>query len=345
MNMHQYIAEIPGAVNRILQQNQAVNEKTIPIEPDTVEIVYIGSGTSYHAALVARYFIEKVLRIRVTCYVPHTFLNYETLRDNAVYVAISQSGTSRLTYQALERVKQDGRKTVSLTEGMDNPIATLADVNYDFGCGFEDIPYKTKGYVSSVLMLMITALEWAKELGRITNEEYQAYWLNLNEVAEKLPLHLTESEAWYQNNKAKLMDKGQFVFIGAAENYATAMEAGLKVVETVKCITNSYELEEYMHGPQNAFSEESAVFILETEDSSKEKAKTLASYFKTKSSAVFLVGKDGDLKLDLSGNRYFAPLELILPFQVLSAQLSDDRGVDLSKKRFPDFDEFVGKKL
>lgn len=348
MNMYDYIKQTPEALKYIISNRKKIFTPLVKEASERTfnEIVFIGSGTSYNAAFTARYFIEKVLNVKVTCVVPYLFKNYENvINEKAVYIAISQSGQSRLTCEALSKVKELNVVNASITSNLNSPISKLSDIALDMSCGEESVPYKTKGYNSTLVDLYLLALEIGLKQGKVSEEDYEKYIKNLEEIVDNFDKLIEVSKEWYEDNKEAIICRNQISIIGTGLNLGTAIEGDLKIVETVKCFTNNYELEEYMHGPQNALTDKACIFIVAPEGKSRAKAKLLDKYLKTKISCSYLVGKEGDIKLPYVGNEYFSALELIVPFQVISYYLSGDKGIDLTKKRFPDFDEFVGKKI
>ncbi|MFD3155389.1 SIS domain-containing protein [Haloimpatiens sp. FM7330] len=348
MNMYDYVKETPEVLKYIISERKKIFKPLVEkiSEKSFDEIVFIGSGTSNNAAVTAKYFIEKVLNVKVRCEFPNLFKNYENiLNKNALYIAISQTGQSRLTYEALSKVKEMNLINFSITSDLNSSISKLSDVSLDMSCGEEKVIYRTKGYSSTLIDLYLLALELGLTQGKISDKDYKEYVENLEEISNNFDKLIDISKKWYEDNKQALISRNNIFIIGTGPNLGTAIEGSLKIVETVKCVTNNYELEEYMHGPQNALSDEACMFIIESEDESKTKSQILDKYLKTKISCSYLVGKEGDIKLPCVGNKYFSALELVIPFQVISHCLSIDKGIDLAKKRFPDFDEFVGKKI
>ncbi|WP_066496850.1 SIS domain-containing protein [Abyssisolibacter fermentans] len=348
MNMLDYVNQTPEVLQDILSKRKTIFKPLVEAlkEKHFNEIVFIGSGTSYNAAFTAKIFIETILDVKVTTVYPYMFKHYENiLNPNAIYIGISQSGSSRLTHEALSKVKAKGLTTISITSNLNSPIAKLTPISLDMSCGVETVVYRTKGYSSTLLDLYLLTLELGLNLEKISDDKYAQLILKLENVINELDEVIEASVNWYKEHKKPLLNRDKMVLIGTGENWGTAIEGSLKLVETVKCFTNAYELEEYMHGPQNALSDESCLFIIASENQSSKKAKLLNEYLKTKVSCSYLVGSEGDLKLPCKGEAEFSALELVIPFQVLSYYLSIDKGIDLDKKRFPDFDEFVGKKL
>ena len=100
------------------------------------QIVLIGSGTSNTSAVTARGFVEKASGIQTVCILPNEFLyNSSAYNPNALYVYTSQSGTSILTQEAVEKMKNLGNWTVGITEHGETQLAKMVHTHVEMGCG------------------------------------------------------------------------------------------------------------------------------------------------------------------------------------------------------------------
>lgn len=348
MNMYDYILETPKVAKELLDNRKKSYKQAIDllIDKDYEEIVFIGSGSSYNASFTARYFIEKVLNKRVTCLYPYLVENFEKkLNSKALYIFVSQSGESRLTYEVINKIKAIGCDVITLTSNKESSIAKAGNVSVDMNCGEESVPYKTKGYICTYLSIVVMALEAALEKKTILKEEYEHYIDDLYNIISNLGGVIASTEEWYHKNSNKLKEGKSILVVGTGVNYGTAIESHLKIIETVRCFTFVYELEEYMHGPQNALSKDCIVFAINSGGVEDEKVKGLVRFLKSKIDNAYLVGKDGDIPLNLIGKEELTPIELTIIFQIIAYRYSVDCGIDLSKRAFEDFDKIVGKKV
>ncbi len=126
-------------------------------------IILIGSGTSSTSGTTAAYFANKVAGVPVTAVIPSEFCHNTYHYDpNALYVFISQTGTSKLTQQAMDLVQAKGYKNICVSESKDTPMAKSAACFLDMGCGYEEYPMRTIGYSTTVFTLQIKAWETPK---------------------------------------------------------------------------------------------------------------------------------------------------------------------------------------
>lgn len=103
-------------------------------------------------------------------------------------------------------------------------------------------------------------------------------------------------------------------------------------MEMLPVFTNSFELEELIHGPQNSFNQNIGYFILSRSNEDREKARSIAAFIEKEISSCYLIGDYDEASFNVSPeSKYFSNLEYITYFQVLAYMLSTDRGRDLTK--------------
>ncbi|MDQ0148598.1 SIS domain-containing protein [Eubacterium multiforme] len=348
MNMYDYIVET-NKFSKELMDNRILEYKEIVKlfnENDYDEIVFVGSGSSYNAALTTKYFMENMLDTKVSCIYPYLLLNFEKkINEKALYIFISQSGESKLTYNAIEKIKEITSSIVSLTSNKNSSISKFANISIDMNCGEEIVPYKTKGYICTLISIIAITLELAKGKNIIDNLKYEEYVENIYSIISNMKNIINKSEYWYEENINNMIDCDGVIVCGTGANYGTAHEAHLKIIETVRCFTSFYELEEYMHGPQNSLNNRFIVFGINSGTIENEKINTLFNFLKSKIDNAYIVGPSGDIDINFIGKDELKFIEMTIFFQVFAYKYSKDKKIDLSKRTFEDFDKVVGKKV
>ena len=99
------------------------------------EIVICGSGSSNNAAVTAAPFMEQVSGLPVHTFMANVFAGKTVYNPDALYVFVSQTGTSTLVREMVERMNEKGCHTVAITEDEKTPIALKARAHVDMGCG------------------------------------------------------------------------------------------------------------------------------------------------------------------------------------------------------------------
>lgn len=312
------------------------------------EIIFIASGSSYNGAFTTRnFFVERGLDVHFVY--PNIFVNYSyKLHENALYVVISQGGTTRLVYEALCKIKKAGYKNCSISADMQSPIASMADVSIEMGCGHEEFMYRTLGYSTTVATCYQLAIAISEENGMLTsedinkfNDDFQNMIVNLSTIKEK-------TLSWYQKHKFSLMHKDHMMFTGTNDLWPVSKEADIKVMEMVPLLTRSFELEECIHGPQNAFDDTSAYFILARKGEDEEKVLAIANFLKEEIGFCCIVGNLAKQERDLyfeTVSRYFSAIEYVTFAQVMAYKLADDHGRDLNRPVNASVQRYISKSI
>ena len=111
-------------------------------------------------------------------------------------------------------------------------------------------------------------------------------------------------------------------------------------------LTNSFELEELIHGPQNAFDTTMGYFIVSRDNEDVEKAKRITNFINEEISACYLIGDNSDASFNVDPkSKYFSSLEYITFFQVLAYLLATDKGRDLTQGIYPQVVNYINKSI
>lgn len=346
MELLDCIKRIPSRLENILNNYSNLKKQVLDFigEKEIKELVFVASGTSMNACKVTRYFSENSCNLHVRFYYPNEFMNYFNYRNSdALYVFVSQGGATKLVYDSLLKAKEYGCMTCSITEKLDAPIAQKADLSLDMGSIKEEYIYRTIGYstTSTTITLLETILSKNIELEKEILEDLKQATTNLDNIRE-----LTED--WYLKHKFSLMRRNKVILAGAQNFHEVANEADIKIMEMVPLMTRSFELEELIHGPQNAFDDNTIFFLLVNKENDLEKAKRIANYLKNEIGFCAIIGNETidykDLYIPFN-SKHFTFLEEITPFQIISYRMATDHGRDLTRKVNGNMDKYITKIL
>lgn len=304
-------------------------------------IVFVGSGSSYNAAYTTRAFYED-LGFHVEFYYPNIFLNYtKNYNPYALYVFISQGGSTKLVYKAIEKVQKLGYKNCSITSDLNSPVSKLSDVSVDMGCGDEEYLYRTIGFSSTVSVCWQLALFLSGVNCTDYDADYRNMVANLKNIEE-------QTIKYYQKHKFSLLKNKMAFMTGTNDLYPIANETDIKMMEMVPMVTRSFELEEFIHGPQNCFDKTISYFIFARKGEDEEKVLGIAQFLKKEIGYCALIG---NIKLDEHDlyfepkSQYFSALEYVTVSQVLSYCWATDMGRDLSRPVNGIVKKYVSKTL
>jgi glucoselysine-6-phosphate deglycase len=354
VTMYDYINEQAVVLPKILEKRAEIAEQFLKVYnlKEFKRVVLIATGSSYNEAVTARYFMEKYLQKEVQVKYPYTFTHYETtFEPDTLMIGISQSGRSTSTLDAMKKAQDLGFTTAAVTANAEGNLARAASHAIIVPCGNETVGYVTLGFTSTVLTLMLMALEAAYAKKMIQADEYQKAMDSFRTACANIEKNIVSTEKWYERNKSDLLRADRMMVVGYGSNFGTALEGCLKVNETVRCAVSSYELEEFMHGPYLELDKNSYVFFIASQGAGEERIKQLQRFVDTVTPHNYTFGHQADEKdsrnitIAATDNEDISPIDYIIPFQVLAYRLSVDKGVDLGVETFPEFNQYVHSKV
>lgn len=243
--MEEEIADIPRALSETYASLKGLDFTACAQKlAAAARIFTVACGTAYHSTLAFRFVAEGCLGVPVLCERASEF-RYKTqlLGKDDVLVAVSQSGETADTAEAVKRAKAAGSYVVSVTNVRHSTIAALADTNVPMSAGAEIAVAATKSYNCQLLCLYTLAAQaYFKKKG-----VYPAFYYDLP------ALSFSSREAFNCFKEvdalaAKLKNKPAMYFLGRDADYVTAVEGALKVKEIAYVFSEGYPAGELKHG-------------------------------------------------------------------------------------------------
>lgn len=324
--MFDYIFEQPEALRRVFDHRKEDAEVFTNLfrKSRPGRIYLIGSGSSLNAAKAAAPAMEELLDMEVT---PVASSAIPKFRDKSSFlIFISQGGNSTNTVAAIKQHLHYPHMAITGEESC--TINDMAE-HVLIRCGEEKAGPKTKGYVSTFFLLYCISLETAKELGSISNEEYQERVSEADKAIGRMAGNIQTALQWFETHVEEMKQITKCVCVGKHMGQAAALESALKLQETMLIPAAGYEYEEFLHGPDMAIDKEMAGLYLipEKDDSDYERFAGLVKYHRSKSPYVYTVGgkegfdSDKDLKIGEMDSEALKLLSWCLPSQIMGAKI------------------------
>lgn len=324
------------------------------VSHDFKKVYFLGSGTSNHVSMVIKNLFVDLLHVEGVACAPTIFTNHENPNPSGVFkkeqicvIGFSQHGDSISTCEAVKKASDDGYFTIAVTEQLDSVLQELADVYCHLVCEEEEIGPETRGYTETIYQFYIQAIEIARRKKLISEAEFQRLDEEAKALADNLEIVVKESVDWYNRNKQEFYQMTKSSIAGYGYNYPTALESRLKFFETYSRPCTGYEMEEQMHGPMRAYNQDNYIFMIASEGQKElNRLKELVPYYKDVfTEHVFVItceegvaSTDRDLKFSVRTSDLLSPILYVIPFQVLSALICEDTGIDTKvspiKKRY-----------
>jgi glucosamine--fructose-6-phosphate aminotransferase (isomerizing) len=206
-------------------------------------------GTSYHAALVAAYLLERLAKVPVKVEIASEFRYRQPVLDKeGLFIAISQSGETADTLEALKLAKRMGLETLALCNMDNSSIVREAGRSILLRAGIEKGVASTKAFAAQVMTLWLVAICWAGKKGELAGEMLSRELEALRDAVEAVKVQPRILERIHRLSKRYLHGHG-FFFIGRDIFYPLALEGALKLKEISYLHAEGYPAGEMKHGP------------------------------------------------------------------------------------------------
>lgn len=323
-HMRREIAEIPQAVARLLDGSggaiAAAGRAIRAADPRFVATV--ARGSSDHAAGYLKYAVELTAGLAVASIGPSVASIYRSrLRlDDAVCLAISQSGGSPDIVAMAETARASGALTVAITNTPGSPLSAACDFPIDIRAGEERSVAATKTFVNSAVAGLALMAE-------ATDDD------RLRSALAALPDRLSEAIGCdWMPLAAAVDDRPSLYILGRGPSFPIAEEAALKFKETCAQHAEAYSTAEVMHGPLALVTPGFPVLVMASRDASEETVAEAADLLVDKGAAVFATtrraGKAERLPFAATAHPLTDPLALIASFYMFVEAFARRRGLD-----------------
>ena len=346
--MAKEIAEQPSVLRRLLESREnhgRLVEPDLGLDLATIDHVsFIACGTSWHAALLGKRFIEHLAQIPVEVEVASEYRYRKPVpMRNGLAVAISQSGETADTLASMRLARDLGLRTVALVNVVTSTIAREADGVMPLFAGPEIGVASTKAYTAQVLALYLFALQLARAKGRLSAHAEAAALLALTELPREVADTLAACESAVCEAADLFAPAEASVFLGRLGEHPTALEGALKLKEIAYIHANGYPAGEFKHGPIALVTSHLPVVCICPKDEVYEKMLSNLQEVRARQGRLIAVGEIGDQHLRELCDHVFPvatasipllqPILTILPLQRYAYHVAKRRGCNVDQPR------------
>ena len=345
------ITEQPEAVISSLRERISFNSGNVSLEGfplSTYEIralkrvVIVGMGTSLHAAMVGRHWIEQIAKIPAEWDNSSEFRYRNPIIDQeTLFITVSQSGETADTLAAMSEATRKGAKQITLCNYPGTQSSRLADGTLQIKAGVEIGVAATKTFTCSLTTLYMLAIHLARERGVLNARNASGLIQELLLLPDLLGETLNR-DPQIQELAQEFHQSSDFLFLGRGVNYPIAMEGALKLKEISYIHAEGYPAGEMKHGPISLIDETIPIVALVPLDSLHEKMLSNISEAKARGGKVIAIASEGDDLISTKadhvvripkGTENLNPFLLTLPLQTLAYHIGVKRGCDVDQPR------------
>ena len=324
------ILEQIETIKRAALQNKEDIERFVDGIKKARRIFLIGAGTSYHACLTGSYIFSKVCNLIVFPVLASEFPNFiNSLTPEDLVIAISQSGETADVLHSIRLAKSKGVKVFSIVNVYGSSLTRESDLYLLMNCGLEIGVAATKTYTSQLSLLLLIAYT--------LKGKFEEALKMINWIADiSYDLTASSTRNFIRKIAERLKDREHIFLIGRGLNYATALEAALKIKEISYIHAEAFAGGEIKHGTI-ALIEDGTPCIAFV--SSENEDETISNAIELKSRGGFIIGVSPkknqifDIWLKVPDGGIADCILQIIPMQLLAYELAVLRGCNPDKPR------------
>lgn len=308
----------------------------------TERLIIQACGTSWHAALTAKFLFENLAGIPTEVDVSSEF-RYRGLlpQKNTQVLSITQSGETIDTLMGLRQGKEKGFKTLAVCNVLGSTIARESDGVIFTHAGPEIGVASTKAYTAQIGVLFALSLFWGKIRGRLSEARCSELKEEFRRLPEKMQTVIGRKEL-VRHTAQKFYEARDFLFLGRGINYPNAYEGALKIKEIAYIHATGHPAGEMKHGPIALIDEKMPVVCIVTESGVYEKMVSNIQEVRARKGRVIALASDGDEAIKAHAEEVLyvpkcdealSPLLTVLPLQYLAYYVAVLRGTDVDQPR------------
>ena len=307
-------------------------------------VCIVACGTALHAGMMGAHLFRKWLGIPVETEKASEFIYSDTILDkDTLFIAVSQSGETIDTMEALKKAKKEGAACLAVLNVRGSSISRIADYTLYTDAGPEIAVASTKAYTTQLMIFYLLVLRCASLRGRMTEADLEHALENLRRVPDAITQVIAIKDDIHRQAKEVIMASDLFM-IGRGMDYLVLLEGALKLKEISYIHSEAYAAGELKHGPIALITDGTPVIAAATQTKLISKELSNVKEIKARGANVVLLTKE-ELKADFAQSDEYHVIGLpnlddeymsfpeIVALQLYSYYVSADKGLDVDKPR------------
>ncbi len=306
------------------------------------KVVIIACGTSLHAGLVGKYFLENLAR--TPCEVDYASeFRYRDFvwSDRTLGLSISQSGETADTLAGMKEIRKRGGKVITICN-VDGSTATReADGTILTHAGPEIGVASTKAFTAQIMALALFAIYLGEIKETLKRDEILGLLQELQKIPQKAEIAL-KNDKKIEMLSSRFLSRSDFLYLGRWVNYPIALEGALKLKEIAYVHAEGYPAGEMKHGPIALIDEKTPVFAIVPKDRVEAKVLSNISEVKARNGIVLAITTEGNSEIEgkvdeviyvPKTHELFTPFLTVIPLQLFAYYMALKKGHDVDQPR------------
>ena len=304
------------------------------------KIDIVACGSAYHTGCVGKYLIENYGNIPVNVEVASEYRYKKCFYDkDTLVIVVSQSGETADTLAALKKAKNDKIDTLAIVNVIGSSIARIADKVIYIKAGCEIAVATTKAYLAQLAIFSLISIYLGYKSKEIKDEELYKIFKEIKQMPKLIKNTINNYESYFAIAD-KIYKNKQIFFIGRGIDYATSLEASLKLKEISYINSVAYQAGELKHGTISLIEKNTPVIAIATDKNLFEKTISNIKEVKARGAYVILISNevikeqlcDEFIKID-DVHPILESILTIIPLQLLAYKVAKNNKCDIDKPR------------
>jgi glucosamine--fructose-6-phosphate aminotransferase (isomerizing) len=307
------------------------------------KITIVACGTAFHASMLGKYIIERLIRIPVDVDIASEFRYRNPLIDRDTFmIVLSQSGETADTIAAMREARSLGAFVLAIANVVGSTVTREADAVLYTRAGPEIAVASTKAYTTQLMSLYMIGIQMAYVQKKISEEEYKLYIEELKSVPGHVKQILGHKETLQRFASLHFKEHSVF-YIGRGIDYALSMEGSLKLKEISYIHSEAYAAGELKHGTIALIEEGTLVIAVLTQQGLLEKSLSNVKEVTARGAIVLGITQErfaekiteyvDEVVTVPDTIDFMCSMSAIIPMQIFAYYMSVQKGCDVDKPR------------
>jgi glucosamine--fructose-6-phosphate aminotransferase (isomerizing) len=306
-------------------------------------VYLLACGTSHHAAMVGRHWIEAIARIPATVELASEFRAREPVIDEGdLVIAVSQSGETSDTLAAVHEAKKRGATILAVANVIGSAIPRASHAAFYTHAGPEIGVASTKCFTTQLCVLLMLSIHLGRRRSTLSKQRAS----ELLEGLVKLPTQMNDvvlgTKQLVANIAKRHVDARDVLFLGRGPSYMIALEAALKLKEVSYVHAEGYAAGEMKHGPIALLDAQVPVIVVVPQDRYYEKTMSNMQEARAREAKIICIASEGDEQAERESHEIvqvprvdeqLTPFLTVLPLQLYAYYVADLKGTDVDQPR------------
>ena len=345
--IHEQPRALTDTIEALIDDNQFLaalfGDQAEEVFQQVDSILILAAGTSYYAALTAKYWLESLAKLPTNVEIASEY-RYRVSVPNSkqLIVTISQSGETLDTMEALKHAKSLGQNlTLAICNVQESAIPRASQLVFYTRAGAEIGVASTKAFTTQLVALFTLAATLAKQRGLLDRQAEQTHLSALRQLAGSVQ-HALNLEPQIREWAKRFADKQHALFLGRGIHYPIALEGALKLKEISYIHAEAYPAGELKHGPLALVDSSMPVVVIAPNDDLLEKVKSNMQEVHARGGELFVFADADSHFVESEGVHVIrtprhvgllSPILHTIPVQILAYHAALLKGTDVDKPR------------